>query len=86
MVDEITDISNCEQVVLCLRWVDDNFNVHEDTIGLYKGKNFLQIRSLVALIKDALLRMNLSLNKARGQCYVALQICLGLNLGLAAAH
>ena len=36
MVDETTDISNCEQVVLCLRWVDDNFNVHEDLIGLYK--------------------------------------------------
>ena len=38
-------------------------------IGLYKGEIFLQIRSLVALIKDALLRMNLSLNKAREQCY-----------------
>ena len=36
MVDETTDISNCEQDVLCLRWVDDNFNVHEDLIGLYK--------------------------------------------------
>jgi len=29
MVDETTDVSNDEQVVLCLRWVDDNFDAHE---------------------------------------------------------
>ena len=34
MVDETTDVSNKEQVVLCLRWVDDKFNVHEEFIGL----------------------------------------------------
>ena len=68
MVDETTDISNSEQVVLCLRWVDDDFNVHKDLIGLYKFDS-ISAYNLVALIKDALLRMNLSLNKARGQCY-----------------
>ena len=29
MVDETTDISNSEQVVLCFRWVDKVFVVHE---------------------------------------------------------
>ena len=37
-------------------------------IGLYKVES-ISADKLVALIKDALLRMNLSLNRARGQCY-----------------
>ena len=28
--DEYTDISNKEQLTLCLRWVDEIFNIHED--------------------------------------------------------
>ena len=35
MVDETTDISNKEQVVFCLRWVDHEFEVHEEFIGLH---------------------------------------------------
>ena len=35
MVDETPDVSNKEQVVICLRWVDNEFNVHEEFIGLY---------------------------------------------------
>ena len=35
MVDEITDAANKEQVVVCLRWVDDIFEVHEMFVGLY---------------------------------------------------
>ena len=60
MVDETTDISNCEQVVVCIHWVDDDFNVHEDFIGLYQVDSICS-DSLVAVIKDALLRMNLTL-------------------------
>ena len=33
MVDETTDASNREQVVLCIHWVDVNFKVHEVFIG-----------------------------------------------------
>ena len=62
MVDESTDVSNKEQVVLCLRWVDDEF------IGLYTVDD-ISVNTLVAVIKDALLRMNLTLSKVRGQCY-----------------
>ena len=36
MVYETIDISNSEQVVEFIRWVDDNFNAHEDFIGLYQ--------------------------------------------------
>ena len=33
MVDETTDLSNTEQMVLCLRYVDDNLEVHEELIA-----------------------------------------------------
>ena len=35
MVDETTDVSNREQVVLCFCWVDNDFNIHEDFVGMY---------------------------------------------------
>ena len=34
MADETTDCSNKEQFVVCFRWVDSNFEVHEDFVGL----------------------------------------------------
>ena len=33
--DEVTDSSNKEQVVVCIRWVDDKFEAHEDFVGLH---------------------------------------------------
>ena len=35
MVDECRDASNTEQMVFCLRYVDDNLEEHEDTLGFY---------------------------------------------------
>ena len=35
MADETTDIFNKEQVTMFLRWVTDNFQVHEEFLGLY---------------------------------------------------
>ena len=34
MADETAEVSNKEQVVVCIRWVDSNFSVHEDFVGL----------------------------------------------------
>ena len=39
MADEVTDSSNREQFVLCLRWVNESFEVSEDLIGLYSVDN-----------------------------------------------
>ena len=36
MIDETTDISNKEQVVVVFRRVDEDFEVHEEFIGLYE--------------------------------------------------
>ena len=68
MMDETTDVSHKEQVVFVLRWVDGSFRVHEDFIGFYAVEN-IQASTLFRVLKDVLLRRNLSVNKVRGQCY-----------------
>lgn len=68
MVDETADISNKEQVVVCFRWVSDTLDVHEDFVGLWKTKN-LEANSIVQIIKEVLVMLNLSIHKCRGQCY-----------------
>ena len=61
MVDE-------EQVVIVIRWVDEDLIVHESFIGLYSVPA-INADMLTTIIKDSLVRMNLSMNKIRGQCY-----------------
>ena len=36
IINETTDLSNAEQVVLVFRWVDSELSVHEEFLGLYK--------------------------------------------------
>ena len=68
MADEVTDSSNRKQVVICLRWVDKNLEPHEDFIGLDKVDS-TAADVIVKVLKDTLLRFNLSINQCRGQCY-----------------
>ncbi|XP_065893694.1 zinc finger MYM-type protein 1-like, partial [Dysidea avara] len=37
MADETTDVGNKEQLVVVYRWIDDEFAVHEDFVGLHVG-------------------------------------------------
>ena len=82
MVDETTDVTNREQVVICLRYVDDHFVAHEEFLGLYTVDNICS-DTLAALIKDVLLRLNLSISKARGQCYDGASNMAGAKSGVA---
>ena len=68
MGDEATDVSNVLQLVICLRWVDCDLGAHDKSIGL-KDMPCTNADSIAAELKDVLLRMNLKLNKYRGQCY-----------------
>ena len=68
MVDETTDISTKEQVVFALRWIDDDWSVHEDFVGLIQTDS-IDSNSLVHIIRDVLLRLDLKLENCRGQCY-----------------
>ena len=68
MVDETADVGNVEQVVVCLRWVSEKFEVHEEFLGLYQVES-IEAEKLYSAISDVLLRLNLAVSKVRGQCY-----------------
>ena len=66
MVDVTTDISNKEQLVVCIRWVDKSLQPHEEFIGLYHVES-TQLSTLVSTIHDVLQRVSISITKLRGQ-------------------
>ena len=68
MADETADVSNKEQVVVCIRWVDEDLNVHEDFVGI-KPVERTKAENIVEVIKNTLIQMNLKLTDCRGQCY-----------------
>ena len=69
MADEYTDVSNTEQVSICLSWVNSKeFKIHEDFIGFYKVDN-IQSTTVIQAITDAVIRLNLPISRRRGQTY-----------------
>ena len=82
MIDETSDASNVEQVILVFRWVDDNLAVHVEFIELYQS-NSIDAKSLMAIIRDTLFRMNLKIENCRGQCYDGASSMSGAKGGVA---
>ena len=82
MVDETMDLSNTEQMVLCLHYVDDSLEVHEEFVGLYSLES-TSADVLVTVIQDTLLRMNLAISNCRGQCYDGSKNMSGSRSGVA---
>ena len=39
MADETADVSNNEQLVICIRWVDEDLEVHEEFVGAHPIEN-----------------------------------------------
>ena len=76
MADETADISNKEQLVICICWVDENFVVHEDFLGIHPLER-TSADDIVIIIKDVLLKMKLKIQNARGQCYDVAAIMAG---------
>ena len=83
IADEVRDIANAEQLTVSIRWVDSNYSVHEDPIGLVQvPKTDPEILS--SALKDILTRCMLPLNKCRGQAYDGLSNMSGPKSGVAA--
>ena len=80
--NEYIDISNKEQLTLCLRWVDELFNIHKDFLGFYQLEN-IKSDTIVSAIRDVLLRTQISLDNCRGQCYDGASNMLGKKSGVA---
>ena len=83
MCDEYTDVSNKQQLSICVRWVDENLNPHEDFLGFYEVPN-IKSETVVSAIKDAFVRFNLPLSDLRGKTYDGASNMLGKKKGAAA--
>ena len=81
IVDEYTDIANNEQLTFCLRWVDKELSAHEDFIGFYKIPDISAL-TIFSVIKDIILRLQLSWEDCRGQCYDGASNMLGAKSGV----
>ena len=68
MADECSDVSNKEQLTICIRWVDKHLKDHESFIGLYQVDG-ITADSLTHAIKVVLTQIALDLSNCRGQCY-----------------
>ena len=78
IADEGTDVSNKEQLSFCLRTVDDNLDPFEDFIGFHQLEN-IKSNTIVRVIKDILVRLNLNLDNCRGQTYDGAANMMGKN-------
>ena len=68
MADECSDVSNKEQLTICIRWVDQDLKDHESFIGLFQVDD-ITADFLTHAIKVALTQNGLNLSSCRGQCY-----------------
>ena len=68
MGDEATDSGNNEQLAVCIRWVNNNFEAHEDFMETHAVED-IKSDTLVTVLEDILLRLNIPLSNCRGQCY-----------------
>ena len=81
MVDETTDADRKDQCVVVICWVDNGLQAHEEFIGMYVTAS-TDANSIVAIIKDALMHMNLSLAQCHGQCYDGATVMQGCRNGV----
>ena len=83
IVDEATDVSNKEQLNLSIRWVDYEYGIREDPVGLYCLPN-TKADTLYEVVTDILTRCGLPLPMCRGQALDGASNMQGQRNGLAA--
>ena len=68
LADEATDTSNKEQLVICIRWVDEEFKIHEDPVELIDLPK-TDSATITSALKDCLIGFSLSISQCCGQAY-----------------
>ena len=68
LADEATDTRNKEQLVICIRWVDEKFKIHEDPVELIVLPK-TNSATITSALKDCLIRFSLPISQCRGQAY-----------------
>ena len=82
MADETTNASNKEQLVIVFWYVDDELQVNEEFVDLYR-LDTIDAKTIVAVLKDVTLILNLEIHKLSGQCYDGASTMSGAKLGVA---
>ena len=68
IADEANDINYNEQTSVVIRWVDQDYDIYEDRIGLIQVPK-TDVKTLTTALKDVLMRCILPLNQCKGQAY-----------------
>ena len=68
IADEATDECNSAQLNLLIRWLNNKYEVFEETVGLFREPN-TKAGTLFMVIKDLLTRCNLTFSLCHGQAY-----------------
>lgn len=68
IMDGTQDCGGVEQESICVRYVDENLEIHEVFVGLYEPETTTGT-SLASVIKDVLLRLGLPIGQLRAQTY-----------------
>ena len=83
LADEATDTSNKEQPVICIRWVDEEFKIHEDPVELIDLPK-TDSATISSALKDCLIRFSLPISQCRGQAHDGASNMSGHLSGIAA--
>ena len=81
LADEATDVSNTQQLVVCIRWVTKDLEVEEDFIDLVPLER-VQADVIVAAIKDVLISLSLPISNVKAQCYDGCSTMVGSKKGV----
>ena len=68
LADETRDLSNREQMVICLRWIFSEHAVCEDLIGLVQLDNTTS-DTIYSVLKDSIVNLGLDFGDSKGQGY-----------------
>ena len=83
IADEASDISHNEHMNITVRWVDNNYDIHEDTLGLVQLPD-TKAATIFSVIKDVLTRCSLPLSQCRGQAFDGASNISGVRNGIQA--
>ena len=82
MADEVTDCSNKEHLVI---WVDGLIKAlipMRTLLGFTKLISFVTVDTLVTVVKNVLIKLNIPLSNARAQCYDGVKNMCGIKNGV----
>ena len=82
MGDEATDVANREQLNVSIRWVDNDYKIREDPVGLYHLPS--TTADIICMgVKNILIRCMIPHSLCRGQAYDGAANMQGHRKGLA---